>query len=43
MANVKKGQTVKPPEWWRHLRWAKRIFWKKQRKADKRDLRNPER
>jgi hypothetical protein len=28
MANVKKGQLVRPPEWWKHLRWVKRLFWK---------------
>ncbi len=38
MANVKKGITVSPPEWWKHLRWVKRKFWKKQRGADKREL-----
>jgi hypothetical protein len=36
MANVKKGQLVCPPEWWKHLRWAKRLFWKRQRQAEKR-------
>src|SRR5262245_57250399 len=35
MANVKKGQTVRAPEWWKHLRWTKRQFWKRQRQADK--------
>jgi hypothetical protein len=39
MANVKKGQTVRATEWWKHLRPEnKRRFWKKQRKADKRNL-----
>ena len=28
MANVKKGQLVRAPEWWKHLRWVKRVFWK---------------
>jgi len=37
MANVKKGQLVGSPEWWKHLRWAKRRFWKAQRQADKRE------
>jgi hypothetical protein len=23
----------KPPQWWQHLRWAKRTFWKAERKA----------
>lgn len=39
MATVKKGLTVAPPEWWKHLRrWNKRRFWKKQRRADKTEL-----
>ena len=39
MANVKKGQTVSAPEWWKHLKWCKRVFWKKQRKAFIREIR----
>ena len=35
MANVKKGQLVPAPEWWKHLRWVKRLFWKRQRQAEK--------
>jgi hypothetical protein len=35
MANVKKGQLTPPPQWWRHLRWAKRLFWKAERRAAK--------
>jgi hypothetical protein len=35
MANVKKGQTISPPQWWKHLRKWKRTFWKKQRAADR--------
>lgn len=34
-ANVKKGQLTPSPEWWRHLRWAKRQFWKQERQAGK--------
>jgi len=33
MAGVKKGNLTKPPQWWRHLRDWKRIFWKRERKA----------
>lgn len=33
MANVKQGNLTKPPQWWKHLDWAKRIFWKRERKA----------
>ena len=39
MANIKKGQLVRPPEWWKHLRWSKRVFWKKHRKAEQRLVR----
>ena len=35
MASVKKGITVASPKWWKHLKWAKRQFWKRQRVADK--------
>ena len=37
MANVKKGQLVAAGEWWKHLRWTKRAFWKRQRQADRRE------
>ncbi len=40
MATVKKGITVSAPEWWKHLKWAKRVFWKKQRRADKKAIRD---
>jgi hypothetical protein len=36
MATIKKGITVRSPQWWKHLRDWKRSFWKKQRKAFKR-------
>lgn len=35
VANVKAGQLTPPPEWWRHLRGAKRTFWKRERRAAK--------
>jgi hypothetical protein len=35
MANVKKGNTVRPPQWWKHLKDWKRIFWKQQRQHTK--------
>jgi hypothetical protein len=31
MAQVRKGQLARPPEWWRHLRRSKRLFWKRER------------
>lgn len=36
MANVKQGNISKPPQWWKHLRDWKRIFWKSERKTYKR-------
>jgi hypothetical protein len=40
MAHVKKGHLVASPEWWKHLRWVKRQFWKRHRKAERRDVIN---
>jgi hypothetical protein len=37
MAHARKDQLTRSPEWWRHLRWAKRVFWKAERKAARRD------
>lgn len=37
VANVKKDQLVRAGEWWKHLRWTKRAFWKRQRQADRRE------
>ncbi len=34
MASKKYG--IKAGEWWKHLRWTKRPFWKRHRRADKR-------
>lgn len=36
MANVKHGQTVPAPQWWKHLREWKRLFWKRQRQDNRR-------
>lgn len=33
MANVKKGQLTGPPQWWKHLRDYKGVFWGAERKA----------
>lgn len=39
MATVKKGMLVSATEWWKHLRpFQKRKFWKKQRVAQKKEL-----
>jgi hypothetical protein len=36
MATVKKGVLVPSPEWWKHLRRVKRLFWKRHRRAEQR-------
>jgi hypothetical protein len=38
MANVRKGQLTPSPEWWKHLRWMKRAFWKRERQAEKMEI-----
>ena len=35
MATAKKGLLTSAGQWWKHLRWAKRVFWKAERKAAK--------
>ena len=40
MANVKQGNLTKPPQWWKHLKEWKRIFWKAERKEQKRALKD---
>lgn len=38
MATVKKGILTKSPEWWKHLKkFNKRVFWKRERRAARRD------
>ncbi len=39
MARVKKGMLTKSGEWWKHLRWTKRFFWKGERQAAKQIIR----
>lgn len=38
MAHKKKGILTPAPQWWKHLREWKRIFWKSERAAQKRDI-----
>ena len=40
MATVKKGILTNAGEWWRHLRWTKRPFWKGERRAGKQEARD---
>jgi hypothetical protein len=37
MATVKKGVLTHAREWWKHLRWTKRTFWKGERQAARRE------
>ena len=37
MATVKKGILTDSPEWWKHLLKTKRVFWKRERRAAKRE------
>jgi hypothetical protein len=39
MATVKKGMLTKTGEWWKHLRETKRVFWKGERQAVKKLIR----
>ena len=38
MANVKKGNLTGAPQWWKHLKEYKRVFWKAERQAQKTDI-----
>lgn len=35
MANVRRGTMTAPNQWWKHLDWCKRVFWKRERQAQK--------
>lgn len=35
---MKKGIITKKPQWWKHLREWKKIFWKKHRSAERRKI-----
>jgi hypothetical protein len=38
MANVKKGNVTPPPQWWKHLREWKRVFWKRERRSQDKEI-----
>ena len=42
MANVKQGNLTKSPQWWKHLKDWKRIFWKSERQAQNRNIKKGE-
>jgi len=39
MATKKKGILATSGEWWKHLRWTKRDFWKKHRRIERQTVR----
>ena len=43
MANVKKGNLTASPQWWKHLRDWKRVFWKRERKAQEAQIKHDNR
>lgn len=40
MASVKKGILTESPQWWKHLKDWKRVFWHKERKASKKEIKS---
>ena len=40
MASVKQGTIAAPRERWKHMDWMKRVFWKRERKAQKEAIRS---
>ena len=38
MANVKQGNKTRAPQWWKHLRDWKKVFWKSERQAQKESI-----
>ena len=40
MANVKQGNLTRSPQWWKHLKDWKRVFWKSERQAQKKDIKS---
>jgi hypothetical protein len=42
MAHVRKGILTPSPQWWKHLRDWKRVFWKKHRREERREIKREE-
>lgn len=40
MAHKQKGQLTPAPQWWKHLKNWKRVFWKSERQAHKKDIKD---
>jgi hypothetical protein len=43
MANVKQGNLTRAPQWWKHLKDWTRVFWKSERFAQKKEIKNESR
>lgn len=43
MAHKRKGQLTPSPQWWKHLKDWKRVFWKSERQAHKKEIKKNER
>lgn len=42
MAHKHQGQLTPAPQWWKHLKDWKRVFWKSERQAQKQDTKKRE-
>ena len=42
MAHKHKGQLTPAPQWWKHLKDWKRVFWKSERQAHKKEIKKNE-
>lgn len=40
MAQKRKGQLTPSPQWWKHLKDWKRVFWKSERQAQNKDIKD---
>jgi hypothetical protein len=39
MAHKQQGILTRSPQWWKHLRDYKRVFWKSERQASRKEIR----
>lgn len=40
MAHKQQGQLTPAPQWWKHLRDWKRVFWKSERQCQQKDIKD---
>ena len=38
MAHVRQDTLTRPPEWWKHLKWLKKLVSKRERKAAEKEI-----